>query len=200
MVTATISFIIALMVGGGATIVAESALPGDAFYPIKTNVNEEVRGALALSSKAQADWEARRAERRLEEAGRLALQNRLSAETRADIETRFNAHVEAFEGLAAKIEQNRGSGAIVAQMESDFQAALGAYEKGLAQLEIDEPELQPILTRVRAKLNAMGQSNFKLHIPEEEKQNTINVESETQTEASQEQLELKNEETLEINL
>src|SRR3989338_6897994 len=44
-----IVLIIALVFGGSASFAAEQALPGDTLYPVKVNVNEEVRGLLAFT-------------------------------------------------------------------------------------------------------------------------------------------------------
>ena len=63
-----IILILALMFGGGGiSYAAEGAVPGDALYPIKVSVNEEVRDLVAFSPEAKADWETRRLERRLAE-------------------------------------------------------------------------------------------------------------------------------------
>src|SRR3989344_3616455 len=53
------SLVIALMLGGGVSFAAEGSLPGDALYPVKVSVNEEVRGAITVGAEAKAEWEAR---------------------------------------------------------------------------------------------------------------------------------------------
>ena len=65
-----IFLIVTLLVsaGGGVSIAAEGALPGDGLYPVKISINEKVVAAFSVSVDAAANWEARLAERRLEEA------------------------------------------------------------------------------------------------------------------------------------
>jgi hypothetical protein len=147
---------IAVLIGGGTSFAAEGALPGDTLYPIKVGINEEVRAWIALSSEAQARLDARLAERRLEEAERLAAQGRLDAEARADLEARFAAHAEAFADRAAQIEETQGAESAFA-LHSNFEASLAAHEDILARLAADEEasvrtHIGPLLIRVRTEL------------------------------------------------
>ena len=102
---AAIAIILAVALSGGVTYAAEGALPGDALYPIKVRINEEVRAALATSAEADADWDARRVERRLEEAAVLAATGELDAETRVHLEERFAVHAERVKARVEKLEQ-----------------------------------------------------------------------------------------------
>jgi len=62
-----------LLVGaGGVAYASASALPGDALYSVKVNVNEEIEGLLQWSPESRAQWRARRVARRLAEAQALA--------------------------------------------------------------------------------------------------------------------------------
>src|SRR3989344_7018632 len=85
----TIAILLMLFLGGGASLAANSALPGDVLYPIKLNVNEKIEAALAFGAEADAKVEAKHAERRLEEAEELAVSGQIDAETKAEIEARF---------------------------------------------------------------------------------------------------------------
>ena len=151
-----IALIIALLIGGGTSFAAESALPGDILYPIKVSINEEVRSAVTISDEAQAQWDARRAERRLEEAEKLAAQGRLNAQTRADIESRFETFAQAFQKRVEKIEAKQKTNAAF-ELHSNFEASLKAHEKILEQLgeekENMKTEIQPILVKMRVRLN-----------------------------------------------
>ena len=48
------SFIITILVSGGAALAAENSLPGNPLYSFKVNITEEVRSSLPLSDYAQA--------------------------------------------------------------------------------------------------------------------------------------------------
>src|SRR3989344_421723 len=152
----SIALIIALIVGGGTSFAAEGALPGDALYPVKVSINEEVRSFAAFSNEAQARWDARRAERRLEETEKLAAEGRLNAETGADIESRFESHAKAFEEQTKKIESKQNTNASL-EINSDFEASLKAHERVLAQIVAEKANIRavvaPLLIEVRTRLN-----------------------------------------------
>jgi len=113
--------------GTGISFAAEQALPGDVLYPVKVGVTEEIRGAFTFSAHAGAQWEAKRVERRLEEAEELAKQGRLTEDIRAQIESNFDMHAERINERLSQIEA-RGEAAIAAEVTSDFEASLKAHE------------------------------------------------------------------------
>jgi cytochrome b involved in lipid metabolism len=87
-----IALLIAMLLSGSVSYAAEGSLPGDTLYPIKIHVNENVKGALALSAEAKAEHEASLAEERLTEAEELARTERLSTSTREDLKDAFLEH------------------------------------------------------------------------------------------------------------
>lgn len=161
----TIILIIALFIGGGTSFAAESALPGDILYPIKVSVNEEVRSFTAISNKAQSQWDARRAERRLEEAETLAVEGRFNAKTRADIESRFESHAEAFQKHAEKIETIQNARTSF-EIHSNFEASLEAHEQVLVRIATEKAnvreEVKSLLIEVRTRLNTTVKARSNL--------------------------------------
>jgi hypothetical protein len=87
----------------GTAFAAEGTLPGDLLYPVKVHVTEEVRGVLAITPEAKADWQIERAGKRLEEASTLAVQGKLTDANRTEIETDLADHVAATEKSAAAL-------------------------------------------------------------------------------------------------
>ncbi|MBI4132803.1 MAG: hypothetical protein HY473_01790 [Candidatus Sungbacteria bacterium] len=130
---------LALLIAGliaatsGVSFAAEGALPGDFLYPMKVSVNEEVRGALAISPAAGVRWEVRRLERRLEEAEALAKNASLSSDTRADIEKNFDAHADRIQARILEIE-SAGRIESAAELGSYAEASLRAHEQILVEL------------------------------------------------------------------
>lgn len=88
------TFLIITTLAGGVSLASENSLPGDVLYPLKVSFNEEVRSALTLSGESKTDWEVRRAERRVEEAERLAEKGKLSKEVKIKIEANFERQAE----------------------------------------------------------------------------------------------------------
>ena len=150
-----IALLVVLLVGGGTSFAAESALPGDTLYPVKVSINEEVGSFLAFSEEAQARFDTRRAENRLEEAAELAAKGRLNSETSASIQSRFEAHTSAFEDDIEAIEASENSRSSF-EMHSNFEASLNAHERILARLALEKAEirvvLEPLLLKVRTRL------------------------------------------------
>ncbi len=119
--------VLILVVSGGTAAAAEGALPGDILYPIKVHVSEEVRATLAVSSKAKADWEVHRAERRLEEAATLALSGQLNDVARAEIDTNLDAHVKSAGENRDQLE-NENEVSDASEVATDIEAVLFARE------------------------------------------------------------------------
>jgi len=144
-----------LAISGGTAFAAESSLPGDLLYPIKVSVNEEIRATVTISDEAKARWDARRAERRLEEMETLAAEGRLDAEVRANVEARFERHAERFEERALRIGARAETQAAF-EAHSNFEASLAAHEQILTRLaaheDVDAEELGHVLFTVRARL------------------------------------------------
>jgi hypothetical protein len=78
----------------GVSYAAESALPGDTLYSVKTRIIEPVRGALATTPKAKKDWALQVADERAKEAATLAAENKLDAATQTELETSFRTHAK----------------------------------------------------------------------------------------------------------
>lgn len=155
--------VIVLIGGGGTSLAAESSLPGDFLYPVKVNVNEEVRGTLALSDEAKARLEASLAERRLQEAAELAAKSRLTAEAQTEIESRFKAHIDKFETRANKLTAE-GKANAAAEISSNLVASLQAHGQILDSFEAEAAreenrgvrvKVQPLVTAVRVGLGTV---------------------------------------------
>lgn len=131
----SIFLILALVLGagGGTSFAAEQALPGDLLYTVKVDINEKVAAVFSFNAEAKAQLEARLAERRLEEASKLALENKLDANAQSELSARFTAHSQA---TKSKIKNLESSGDIrgAANVSSEFEASLRAHQAILARL------------------------------------------------------------------
>ena len=126
--------LVVAFLGGGTSLAAEGAVPGDFLYPVKVKFNEEVRAALAVSGEADASWEARRAERRLEEAVELSARGSIPAEAYARVEANFAASADRAQEKIEALDA-RGETRIAASIASRFEAALRAHEEILGRFE-----------------------------------------------------------------
>ena len=145
---------ILILLGGGTSFAAEQSLPGDALYPVKVYVNEEVRGWATLSNEAKANWDADLATRRLNEAEQLAAETRLDAETRAQLEANFQAHADRVQARINAFEDRDADKA--ARVSSNFETSLRVHENillsiGTAKDAVTEPETRSLAVRVRTE-------------------------------------------------
>jgi hypothetical protein len=147
--------IIGVLAGGGAGLAAEKALPGDILYPVKVNVNEEVRTWFLASDEAKANWEIERSERRLQEAEQLASTGSLTAKNRAIVESNFTAQSQRVKDRIEKFENKQNFNS-AAEISSNFETSLSAHEQVLSSLLDKEDvagaknEIQPIVTQVKS--------------------------------------------------
>ena len=128
-----IALLIAAALGGGASVAARSALPGDALWNFKVQVNERIAETAAVGDKAKAAQDIEFAQARLDEATKLAAEGRLNAGAQADIQANFDAHAEAVAERVAAL-QAQGEYAAAADVAARFQAVLAKGASGALDL------------------------------------------------------------------
>jgi hypothetical protein len=137
-----IALLLILVVGtgsAGAASLAQHALPGDLLYPIKVNVNEEVKVALAKTPAEKADVALARAETRIEEIRALEERGGVDEKLRSEVDARLDAQVRAAEIGTLEAEDD----AYEMDHEARLIALLHQHESLLASIEIGgaaEPE------------------------------------------------------------
>lgn len=147
-----IVLILALLLGGGASLAAQSSLPGSPLYPVKVNLNENMAALLSFGAEGDAAISAEHALNRLEEAEELAVSGALSAEARADIQAHFEAHAATFEEKIARLEAEGNYQAAV-DARTEFENSLKAHQAILVKLASDKSELR---SDISTMLNAIG--------------------------------------------
>lgn len=128
-----ITLILVLVMSFGTAFAAESSLPGDALYPFKIHVNEEVEAWFALSDKAKAELQSDLSARRLEESEKLASSAELNADLKSSIASNFAAHADLLKESIAKLQADNESD-LASDISSHFEASLRAHAKVLASL------------------------------------------------------------------
>jgi hypothetical protein len=144
----TIAIIIALLLGGGTSFAAENALPGDALYTIKINVNEKAQELVALSSEADAKVQAKLAGRRLEEAEKLAINGKLNAETSTELRASFEEHSRKLKEHQEKLKEDAKNEELMANINADTEVSLGTHQKLLEDIEDSRPEMKDFIGEI----------------------------------------------------
>ncbi len=128
-----LAILIALILGGGVSVAAQDALPGEILYPIKVTVNENIRIATTFSAEAKAEFAVERAVRRLEEAEQLYGSGEVNADIQTEIEVRFKNHADDAARRIGRLK-SEGELSVAATVQSNFETSLRAHEQALAQI------------------------------------------------------------------
>ena len=126
-----IGLIIALVMGGSVSFAAENTLPGDTLYPVKVYVNENARVAVAFTDKSKAELAVELANRRLEEAGKLAVRGTLDANTEATVATNVENRVKDARERLATLKSHDEEAA--SEIDVDLNSVLNAHSVVLAK-------------------------------------------------------------------
>jgi hypothetical protein len=103
------ALIAVLLLASGTAFASEDALPGNPLYTVKVNIKEPIEVALATSPRAKAEKHAELAEKRLDEATKLAVNNSLDEHTQAYLEQNFGEHVDGSLAAADALEKGGDS-------------------------------------------------------------------------------------------
>jgi tetratricopeptide (TPR) repeat protein len=123
--------VLVIFAGTGMSVAAEDSLPGDSLYGIKIYLNENLRTAIALNPSQKAHWNSRRAERRLEEAQKLASEGRLTDEVEGELERRFSSHALDAYSAIQDLEQRDDLDAAITAI-SGLESLISAHQEILS--------------------------------------------------------------------
>ena len=154
---ATVCIVAIVAFGGGASFAAESAVPGDILYGVKTTMNENVRGALALGEQANADWHVQLAERRLKEAEQLSARGSLTSDVAADLAARFGANADVALKTAADLA-SKGDKDGADEIAAELSTALREHSNAFGSIQVGTPgdgnaKLLGVLNGFSARVN-----------------------------------------------
>ena len=126
-----------VVAGSGVSYAASSALPGQALYNIKVNVNEKIEGGLAFSSGTKVAIESKKVERRLEEAQALVKNNKLSTENKELLQKKIEEHIEELEEKIDDLKKD-GDYALVLETTGKLAPVLEIHKDILIEKSLDE--------------------------------------------------------------
>lgn len=128
-----VALVFVVGIGATVTVAAESALPGELLYPVKVNMNEPIVAALTFSEEKRARFEARRANRRLEEAEALALKAMLKPEMATALQKRLKKHSITLQRSLALLRE-RGQTDAADALDTELAVSMSAHESVLVRL------------------------------------------------------------------
>lgn len=126
--------VLLLCATGGVSAVAENSLPGDSLYSMKLNINEQVKGFVAVTPEAKARLAVETTERRLQEAVILSSQGKLTDEKKQIIQGQLSKNAtDVKNSVATLVATNNIS--LAQEVSTNFEASLKTHELMLATLE-----------------------------------------------------------------
>lgn len=149
---------------GATSVAAEGALPGDLLYVVKVNVNESIGDALAVSDKAQAEWDARVAERRIEEVVTLAAKGELTPETQEKISIKFEERAQKADALLIRLSDSGDTDDVVdgrTETEAKLKAHAELLDDVSANKNISPVDVSDIVGRVTNQVDGVSSKREK---------------------------------------
>ena len=139
----------------GVSFAASDALPGDVLYGIKTNINEPISGALAVTAQAKSDWAITVASTRLQEAATLAAEGRLNAQTEVELKQSFDTHAQEAAKLIAEQASTSPDTGVTSAVS--FEAQLSEYQRVLTQVGmVTDSQTESLASAVRDAQATVG--------------------------------------------
>jgi len=89
------ALLLASVIGGAASIAAQSALPGDTLWHFKTGINERMQSALVPDGKVQANFDIGIIETRIQESKKISGDAERVAVVKSVMEKNIAAHATA---------------------------------------------------------------------------------------------------------
>lgn len=128
-----LALILAAAIGGGLSVIAQHALPGDPLWGFKVQVNERIQETFAPGAEARANFDLSAIELRANEAGRLVIESKLSTDLQEQIRAQIAEHVQS---VKSQVETLQASGeyAKAADIALQLQATLAKYSSGTLDL------------------------------------------------------------------
>lgn len=146
-IVATLVFV---FTGVGVTNAAEKSLPGDTLYPVKINVNEKVKSAVAFTSKAKAKVEEEKVIRRLDEVEALVKKGEFKNGKRDQLEKEVEKSVKVLNNKAVKydkVEENNDD-------DDDFEDKLNTSFEKIKKVDniVDKDEVEKFEKKFKDRL------------------------------------------------
>ncbi len=158
----TAALLIAIMIGGGTSFAARDAVPGDVLYPVKIEVNENVKSALAVSSESEARLQAHLVETRLAEAEKLATEGKLTKEASTDLSSRIKSHFEMMVINNLEVEAD-GDYRTSVEVRSSVEGAFRSYASVLSDLNVNVVgnEGSSLITQIKGYADTTADAQVK---------------------------------------
>lgn len=155
------------VLSGGVSYAAEGSLPGDALYPVKININEEVRSSLAIGARADAEFARKQLERRAGEAETLEKENRLSGEEKASLILSTEAHLRASALADVRMREEKGGEHNAENARAQMMQTIGSHEAIFLKLGViaNSDKQMGVGSEDNTEVNIHKEDNARIYVP-----------------------------------
>ncbi|TSC70800.1 MAG: fatty acid desaturase 2-like [Parcubacteria group bacterium Gr01-1014_46] len=108
-----------VFLGTGTSYYAQSSLPGDTLYGVKTGINENVESLLAMTPESQADVNLKQVSARLDEVEALSSSGSLTEVQTVTVQNNFSKKVQALNKSIDKVKK-KGNTKKAEKVTQDF--------------------------------------------------------------------------------
>ncbi len=129
MAVIAMSLLFAMLIGGGVSLVAQTALPGEPLWNFKILINEGLQDALVQEPRAQALFDISAIEARLQESEVLHSYSRLTDRIKEKSIENIATHAQSVEAQIGALS-TRGDYLAAADIAARFQAVLVKHSSG----------------------------------------------------------------------
>jgi hypothetical protein len=136
-----------LLVTGGTSLFAESALPGDYLYSLKLNVNEEIQGLVAVTPEAKAKFTLEVTDKRLKEVALLSSQGKLDESTRKIIEVELAKQAGQMQNQVASLVAVQNIKA-AQEVATNYESSLKTHELILQKISSTQASTSDLSTHI----------------------------------------------------
>ncbi len=151
MAVIAMSLLFAMLIGGGISLVAQTALPGEPLWNFKIMVNEGLQDALVQEPKAQALFDISSIEARLQETEVLSSYGTLTDRAKEKSVENIATHAQSVEAQIVALSAS-GDYLAAADVAARFQAVLVKHSSG----EIDVSALLDKASSLSAETSAQA--------------------------------------------
>ncbi len=128
-----IILLILLSLGVGTTALAEKSLPGDALYPVKIHVNENLDSLVAVGAKNDALTDIKHISKRLDEAKQLKEKGDLTSEKTRELNTEFAESINSARRHIDDLNKKGGDTVSSKEIENELEEKNSEHVKLFAQ-------------------------------------------------------------------
>lgn len=149
-----VAALVFVFTGVGVTNAAEKSLPGDVLYPVKINVNEKVKSAVAFTPKAKAKVEEEKVIRRLDEVEALVKKGEFKNGKRDQLEKEVEKSVKVLNNKADRKGDEDGEVENDDSNDEDFENKLNTRFEKIKKVDniVDKDEVEKFEKKFKERL------------------------------------------------